>query len=234
MDKMRMIIISIFIVIFIISIITSLIYYNNKYFICFETGTTENILTQYVNKNGIANKPVDPIKEGYVFVEWQLNGESYDFNTKIKSDIVLTAKWIKEEYVTINFNTNSEYVLESKKILKGDVIDVLPESFKDGYEFIGWYLDGKLYDKEEIYDDITMDAEYRNDTIDTTYKVGDVVEIIGKYASSSFSKKAYNKRAIGWERKILNIIDGSEYPYVVGNKDGITGYFKANSLKRSE
>ena len=110
----------------------------------------------------------------------------------------------------------------------------MPESFKDDFEFIGWYLDGKLYDKEEIYDDVTLNAQYKNNTIDTTYKVGDVVEIIGKYASSSFSKKAYNKRAIGWKRKILNIITDSEYPYVIGNEDGVTGYFKASSLKRSE
>lgn len=234
MDKKRIIIISSFVLAFITSIIISHTYYNDKYSIYFETGTNENILTQYVGKNNKVNRPIDPQKEGYVFVEWQLDGETYDFDESVETDTVLTAKWIKEEYVTINFNTNSEYILESKKILKGDIIDILPESNKEGYEFVGWYLNDKLYNDEEIYGDITLNAEYKNNTINTTYKVGNKVEISGEYASSSFAKKAYNTKAIGWEREILDIINDREYPYVVGNKDGVTGYFKASSLKRGE
>lgn len=234
MDKKRIIIIFIFILVFITSIIISQIYYNNKYSIYFETGTNEYILTQYVGKNNKINRPIDPEKEGYVFVEWQLDGETYDFDTRVESHTILTAKWIKEEYVTINFNTNSEHIIESKKILKGDIIDILPESFKKDYEFIGWYLNDKIYSNEEIYDDIILDAQYKNNTINTTYKIGDIVEIINKYASSSYSKNAYNKKAIGWKREILAIIEESNYPYVVGNKDGVTGYFKASSLKGSE
>lgn len=232
MDKKRIIIIACFILVFVISIILSLIYYNDKYSIYFETGTGEVILTQYVSKNEKINKPIEPTKEGYIFKEWQLDGETYDFDTIVESDIVLTAKWIKEEYITINFNTNSEYNIESKKILKGDTIDELPKSIKENYEFIGWYLNGKLYDNEEIYSDIILNAEYKNNTINTTYKVGDKVEIVGKYSSSANTKDAYNRRAIGWERKIINTIEGAEYPYVVGNEAGVTGYFKANSINK--
>ena len=39
------------------------------------------------------------------------------------------------------------------------------------------------------------------------------------------------RSAIGWDREILDIIEDSEYPYMVGNDEGVTGFFKADSIK---
>ena len=230
MSKKRFIIISIIILIFSISIIVSFLYYNNKYSISFETGTDEIILTQYVEKNSKVVEPKLPVKDGYVFIEWQLNGEKYDFDTEVDEDIILTAKWIKEEYVTVNYETNSTYDIEPNKILKGSKIDNLPIAYKDGYEFIGWYTSGKKYNDENINDDMTLYAEYKNDKINTTYKVGDSVLIVGNYSSSAYSINSTYFRAIGWYRRILDIIDDSNYPYLVGNDEGVTGFFKASSI----
>ena len=232
MDKKRIIAITIFIVIFVVFIFASLFYYQDKYSVYFETGTDENILTQYVGKNELAIEPIEPQKEGYVFKEWQLNGETYNFDSKVKSDTILTAKWIKEEYITISFNTNSDYSIDSIKILKGDIINNIPTSIKENYEFIGWYLNNELYVDEELHSDVTLSAQYKNNTINTTYKIGENVKIIGKYAKSSKSLYAYNKKAIGWERKIINIIENSEYPYVIGDNTGVTGFFKANAIEK--
>jgi len=234
MDKKRIIAIFMFIMVFIILIIATLLYYDDKYSVCFETGTDEIILTQYVKKNNKVEAPMEPTKEGYVFKEWQLDGETYNFDTEIKKDVVLTAKWIKEEYITINFNTNSNEAIDSKTILKGDIVDKLPEPFKEGYEFIGWYFNNKLYNSEQLYDNITLSAEYKNNTINTTYKVGDIIKIIGKYSDSAYSLNAYNKKAIGWQREILGIIENSEYPYIIGNNTGVTGFFKASSINSVE
>lgn len=232
MDKKRISVIGTFIFIFIVSIILTLIYYNDKLSISFETGSGDIILTKYVRKNEKVSMPVEPIKEGYIFKEWQLDGKKYNFDSIVDKELVLTAKWIKEEYVTISFDTNSEYVIESKKILKGDTIDELPISNKENYEFIGWYLNKNRYNNEEIHSNITLDAYYKNDTINTLYSIGDNVRIIGNYASSSSSLNAYNSKAIGWERKIINIIENSKFPYVVGNEYGVTGFFKASSIDR--
>lgn len=234
MEKKRTIIILMFIVAFLVAIFTSLIYYNNKYSVTFESGTSEIILTKYVKKNGKVEEPITPIKEGYVFKEWQVNGETYDFDSKVEDDIVLTAEWVKEEYVTITFNTNSDNKVEDKKILKGSIIEELPESKKEEHEFIGWYLNDHLYNNEEIYDDITLEAKYKE--IKTIYEIGDKVIIIGNYSKSAYSTidEAYNKRAIGWEREIIDIIEDSEFPYVVGNNTGVTGFFKVESIEKKE
>ena len=65
-----------------------------------------------------------------------------------------------------------------------------------------------------------------------TLSVGDKVQIISSYASSSTSKTAANSAGIGWKREILKIYEGRNYPYQVGNSSGVTGYCKASGLKK--
>jgi len=231
MEKKRLIVMIIIIILFIIAIAFSFLYYNDKYKISFETGTEESIITQYVSKNSKVSKPNTPEKEGYVFVEWQLNGETYNFDREVKEDVVLSAKWVKEEYITIKYETYTDEVIEPNKILKGSKIDKLPKVNKEGYEFIGWYLNDNLYNDEEINSDTILTAQYKNDNINTTYKIGDKVLIIGSYAKNAMSTNYKNTMAIGWEREILNIINDAENPYVIGDKSGVTGYFKANSIE---
>lgn len=62
-------------------------------------------------------------------------------------------------------------------------------------------------------------------------KVGDKVKIVGtgNGASDGSSNTAYG---IGWEREILKIYEGREYPYQVGNSSGTTGFYKASSLQK--
>lgn len=230
MSKKRLTIIILIIIAFVIAITLSYLHYKDKYIVSFETGTNEQILTQYIDKNSKVSEPIQPNKDGFVFVEWQLNGEKYDFNNKVDDNIVLTAKWIKEEYIKVNYETNSLYNIDSNKILKGTSINNLPTANKDGYQFIGWYLNDKLYNNEIVNDDVTLVAHYKNDKVNTTYKVGDDVTIIGSYSSSAYSIQAKYSKAIGWNRKILNILENCEYPYMVGNDSGVTGFFKANSI----
>lgn len=61
---------------------------------------------------------------------------------------------------------------------------------------------------------------------------GDKVKIIAAYASSSTSKAAYNTAAIGWERVVMEKYDGRNYPYAVGDGKGVTGFCKAEGLKK--
>lgn len=234
MEKKRLIVLLFFIMLFITGIVSSSIYYNNKYSVYFETGTSEVILTQYVSKNQKIEKPIDPKKEGYIFKEWQCNGKAFDFNTKVDEDIVLSAKWIKKKYVTIKFNTNIDEKIDDVKIMYGDIIDNLPVITREDYEFLGWYLNDELYNGEEIYYDIELVAKYKKNIVEPAYKVGDKVKIIGSYSKSAYSLNAYNHLAIGWEREILRIMENENYPYVVGNSEGVTGFFKSSAIEKIE
>ncbi|MBQ0051658.1 MAG: InlB B-repeat-containing protein [Treponema sp.] len=54
-------------------------------------GTTYN--TAKVVDGKTVTAPTDPVKEGYKFKEWQLNGTAYNFETAVTSAIELTAAW---------------------------------------------------------------------------------------------------------------------------------------------
>ena len=64
-----------------------------KYTVTFDTQGGTAIESVEVKKKKTIQKPTDPTKEGYTFVEWLLEGETFDFNTKITEDITLIAKW---------------------------------------------------------------------------------------------------------------------------------------------
>ena len=63
----------------------------------FDTDGGNEINTQTVEKGKLASEPTTPTKKGYKFIEWQLNGEKFDFKQKITSNITLKAKWEKIE-----------------------------------------------------------------------------------------------------------------------------------------
>ncbi len=45
-------------------------------------------------EGGKISAPTEPIREGYIFDGWQNDGKEWNFDTAVKSDITLTAKWI--------------------------------------------------------------------------------------------------------------------------------------------
>jgi len=68
-----------------------------RYSVTFEVNGGSLVEAVIVNENGKVTVPESPEKEGYKFDGWYLNGEPYDFSTKVTSDIKLEAKWTKIE-----------------------------------------------------------------------------------------------------------------------------------------
>ena len=103
-------------------------------------------------------------KDGWEFLGWYLNGAEFDFTTAISSDITLTPKYqeiISETvYYTITFDLETDVEV---KVVEGEAINVddIPTAEKDGWEFLGWYLDGTEFDFDTPIDrDITLTPEY--------------------------------------------------------------------------
>lgn len=72
----------------------------------FETDGGNEINTQTIEKGNLVKQPTTPTKKGYKFIEWQLNGEKFDFKQEITSNIILKAKWEKIETSNNNSNKN--------------------------------------------------------------------------------------------------------------------------------
>jgi len=101
---------------------------------------------QTVEKDKPALKPVDPDREGYIFLGWYiLNGSTYvlfNFNTSITGDIDLYADWIKLSagFSVITFDADGGIVDPgSIQINTGDPAGTLPYPLKDNSYFQGWF-----------------------------------------------------------------------------------------------
>jgi len=73
----------------------------NSYTVTFNSNDGSSVASQTIDYNGKVTKPSNPTREGYTFKEWQLNGNTYDFNTPVTENITLTAVWEETENDTL-------------------------------------------------------------------------------------------------------------------------------------
>lgn len=107
------------------------------------------------------SKPSNPTKKGYKFVEWQLDGAKFDFNTKINSETTLTATFEETTTVTVKFDSNGGTSVSSQEIEVGAKAKKPSNPTKKNYKFVEWQLSGKTYDfNKEVNEDITLKAKW--------------------------------------------------------------------------
>lgn len=126
----------------------------NEYTITFNSNGGSLIDEQLVEYEGTVTKPNDPTRTGHAFIEWQLDGIAFDFDTPITENIELLANWEINIY-TITFDSN-----------EGSIVDPIIQDFDtpinkpndpslEGYTFNGWFVDEAL---TEEYTFTTMPA----------------------------------------------------------------------------
>ena len=140
------------------------------YTVKFETnGGMPEPAEQKIEEGKKANKPADPAKEGYKFVDWYTEAECinrFDFATPISQNITLYARYVPVETqtYTVTFDSNGGTEVPPQTVLEGEkaVKPADPTTLSD--EFDGWYID-KNFDKEfdfntPISGDITLYAKW--------------------------------------------------------------------------
>lgn len=140
--------------------------------VTFDSLGGNSIESQIVKKGDCATKPDNPEKEGFTFVEWQFDSKIYDFNTPIESDILLTAFYtINEgvETITIAFNADNGEGVKTVNIAKGSAVGEPPTPIKQGYKFIGWFLDSSKFDfKTNLETNTVLTAKWEEDKTSTS------------------------------------------------------------------
>lgn len=186
-----------------------------NYNVSFFDGTEE--YTEYAKKveeNGKLERPVDPPKEGNVFVGWYTEPElinEYKFDLPVKADLKLYAKFedaAAVETQTVTFMKDAETPFDTSVVKKGNTVGVPAEPTNDGYSFGGWYTDvnctnENAYDfNTPVNEDITLYAKWlAKYTVSFDTDGGSTVESQTIVTGNKATKPALNPTKDGYNFK---------------------------------
>ncbi len=91
-----------------------------KVWVNFKTGEKATKISPVaVIPGSTVQKPTNPTREGWDFVEWQLDGARYDFSKTVNSEITLTAKWAPAvaPYTIVVRRENTEGEMKAVKVI---------------------------------------------------------------------------------------------------------------------
>lgn len=101
------------------------------YKVTFDSNGGSKVSSQSVKEGGKASAPENPTKEGYTFVEWELNGKKFNFSNKITKDITLVAKWNEAENNIEEYTkTFEKFNVEIKNLESGLKAEIVGGSIK--------------------------------------------------------------------------------------------------------
>ena len=114
-----------------------------------------------IEKGHVPNKPKNPSKFGYTFINWMIGDNIYNFDTPLYEDTTIKANYEANVYYRVSFDTDGGNEIVSQMIVSGHTIGSLPTAIKDGYNFKYWTYNGNQFDiNTPITDDITLVALY--------------------------------------------------------------------------
>ena len=128
--------------------------------VSFDAGDGSPVETQHVTDGLPVTEPEAPVREGYRFDGWLLDGQPYDFSTPVTGDLTLTAAWTKLHTVTFDYGIKG--MTGSQQIADGGTLTepYVPE--RGGYTFTGWLLDGRPFDfSTPVTGDMTLTAGWQ-------------------------------------------------------------------------
>ena len=110
---------------------------------------------------GKASEATAPSKEGYSFVGWYVEDKVYDFATEVTGNLTLVGKYEINKY-TVSFNdVEGNKLSESQIVEHGGKASEATAPSKEGYSFVGWYVEDKAYDfATEVTGNLTLIGKY--------------------------------------------------------------------------
>ena len=158
----------------------------NEYTVTYNTDGGSTVASQTVKYNDLLTKPEDPTKDGKKFAGWYSDSSYstvYDFNSPVKGNITLYAKWVDEDKFNVSFNTNGGSAIASQEVAPNGKLNPVNNPTKEGYTFAGWYSDIDLTESFDIAntpitESITLYAKWTINQYTVTYEVngGSAVE----------------------------------------------------------
>ncbi len=136
------------------------------YTVTFDTCGFGTVPMQTIERGGTVTKPADPVREGYIFAGWTLNGSIYDFTAPVTSDMVLVATYKEEIYHVVTFlHANGTGDTTPVTVLDGTGVGAEAAPAYHGFTFLYWAdQNGVQYDHATaVTKDIALTAVYERD-----------------------------------------------------------------------
>lgn len=161
------------------------LYHLSIFTVKFETNCGTKIPDQHVEENGLITKPDVVLKKyGYGFKGW-----NYNFNRPVTKDLTVEARWVPNAF-TITYDADGGSMKSTETYVTFGEPYELETPVKEGYDFTGWYYNGKLI-KDEVWrldGDITIKAGWEEAT--ETYEIDYViVGCVGSHLQRTYTNK---------------------------------------------
>ncbi len=132
-----------------------------SYKVTFNTdGGNPTPAAQTVERLGKVSEPtVKPVRTGFEFVGWTLDGEAYDFDDPVTKDIELKANWKQAatQTWTVTYKLYGD-VCQYASVENGQTAAEFTPEARDGFTFAGWYEDENFNTKFNFDTAITKDT----------------------------------------------------------------------------
>lgn len=194
-----------------IIIVLLILFGNKKYIVDFDSKGGSPVESQEVKRSGTVTRPEDPTWDGHVFDNWYYEDKIYDFDTPVKKNFTLEARWLGEGDTdndgkfTITFNTGAGSKIDSIKVDKDGYITEPDEPTRDGYKFVEWQYNGKKFDfkNTKVTGNMTLVAVWEKDgeaddgSVKLTLSVGNFSLTVGNSRKITATTKNTNK-SVTW------------------------------------
>lgn len=111
----------------------------NEYSINFNSNGGSSVSSIIQNYNTVVSEPAQPIRSGYLFVEWRLNSNPYTFTKMPSSNITLVAVWEEIQIYDIIFIVDGGTSVATISEENGTLVYEPTNPTKQGHTFDGWY-----------------------------------------------------------------------------------------------
>ena len=182
-----------------------------SYTVTFDSNGGSAVKAQTVRNGAKASKPADPAKSGYAFKGWYSDKsltKAFNFNSTVKSNLTLYAKWEAKATYTVTFNANGGTAVKAQSVSSGAKASKPANPTKAGHAFKGWYSDKSLtkaYDfNSAVKSNLTLYAKWEANKYTVTFvsnggtSVSKQTVAYGAKASKPSDPTLDDSQFVGW------------------------------------
>jgi uncharacterized repeat protein (TIGR02543 family) len=160
-----------------------------SFIVTYETGFAgATVADETVIYPAAATEPAVPVRPSYNFIEWKLDGQAYDFDATVTTNITLTASWTCDYQFTL---TNDEIYITGYTG-ETETID-MPDSL-DGYPIVG-IAEGLFLNNEELTE-ISLPSSLESISANLFYGCDSLLEITLPDSVTTIGAAAFKNSAM--------------------------------------